>query len=285
VYRPSEQNSSGCLIQPLDLCCHGCVQLAYHPVGPLASYVEKIWYCDGYQGVHRKERVLPNGRFQLVISLAEGPLRAPAGPGELGEIASSLILGIRAHFSVIDTATLKSAMGVIFWPGGARAFFDEPADTFYDVNVPLDLIWGSTASELRDRLREAGAAAEKFRVLETVLLERMNKRFELHAAVLYGLAEFARAPHVRSVLAVAREAGLSRRRFAQLFREQVGLTPKLYCRLRRFQDVSRQIAFGAPVNWARLALAGGYCDQAHLANEFRHFSGISPSAYLASDRS
>jgi methylphosphotriester-DNA--protein-cysteine methyltransferase len=70
-----------------------------------------------------------------------------------------------------------------------------------------------------------------------------------------------------------------------LFREQVGLTPKLYCRLHRFQDVLRQIAVGAPVDWADLALAGGYCDQAHLANEFRDFSGISPSAYLASERS
>jgi AraC-like DNA-binding protein len=147
------------------------------------------------------------------------------------------------------------------------------------------LIWGSRAGELRDRLREAGAATEKFRVMETALLERLNKRVELHAAVLYGLAEFARAPHVRSVLEVAREAGLSRRRFAQLFREQVGLTPKLYYRLRRFQDVLRQIALGAPVDWADLAMAGGYCDQAHLANEFRHFSGISPSTYLASDRS
>jgi hypothetical protein len=95
------------------------VQLAHHPAGPLAAYVEKIWYCDGYQGVHRKNLVLPNGRFQLVISLAEGPLSAPGGPtGELGEIASSLVLGIRSHFSVIDTATLKSAMGVLFWPAG-----------------------------------------------------------------------------------------------------------------------------------------------------------------------
>ena len=49
------------------------MQLAHHPAGPLAAYVEKIWYCDGYQGVHRKNLVLPNGRFQLVISLAEGP--------------------------------------------------------------------------------------------------------------------------------------------------------------------------------------------------------------------
>ena len=93
----------------------GTMQLAYHPAGPLAAYVEKMWYCDGYQGVHRKQRVLPNGRFQLVISLAEGPLRAPAGSmGELGETASSLILGIRSNFGVIDTASLKSAAGVLF---------------------------------------------------------------------------------------------------------------------------------------------------------------------------
>lgn len=264
----------------------GAMQLAHHPGGRLASYVENMWYCDGYQGVHRKARVLPNGKFQLVISLAEGPLRAPARPtGELGEIASSLILGIRSHFGVIDTGTLKSAMGVLFRPGGARAFFDEPADVFYNENVPLDLIWGSTASELRDGLREAITAKEKFRVLETALLDRMNKRLELHTAVVYGLEEFARAPHIRSVLDVAREAGLSRRRFAQLFREQVGLTPKLYCQLRRFQDVLRQISLGTPVDWADIALAGGYCDQAHFANEFRRFSGISPGAYLARDRS
>src|ERR1700704_562307 len=55
------------------------------------------------------------------------------------------------------------------------------------------------------------------------------------------------------------------------------------CRLHRFQDVSRQIALGAPVDWTDLALAGGYCDQAHLAHEFRDFSGISPTAYLASE--
>jgi AraC-like DNA-binding protein len=262
------------------------MQLVHHPAGPLAAYVEKIWYCDGYQVAHRKNLVLPNGRFQLVISLAEGPLRAPGGPaGELGESASSFVLGIRSHFSVIDTATLKSAMGVLFWPAGARAFFDGPADSFYNENVPLDLIWGSMAIELRDHLREASTAAKKFHVLETALLERVNRPLELHASVRYALGRFARVPHIRSVVNVAREAGLSRRRFAQLFREQVGLTPKLYCRLHRFQHVVQQISRGVTVDWADLALAGGYCDQAHLANEFRHFSGMSPTAYLAINRS
>jgi AraC-like DNA-binding protein len=261
--------------------------LAHQPSAPLASYVEKLWYCDGYQGVHRKEkeRVLPNGRFQLVISLAEGPLRAPGTPTEeWGQLASSLVLGIRSHYSVIHTAGLQSAMGVVFWAGGARAFFDSRADAFYNESVPLDLIWGPKASELRDRLRAASTAVRKFRVLETALLERVNKGLELHTAVRYALGAFAQTPHIRSVLDVTKETGLSRRRFAQLFREQVGLTPKLFCRLHRFQGVLRQIALGAPVDWADLALAGGYCDQAHLAHEFRDFSGVSPTAYLASER-
>jgi AraC-like DNA-binding protein len=259
--------------------------LAHQPAAPLTSYVEKLWYCDGYQGVHRKERVLPNGKFQLVLSLAEGPLRAPGSPTEeWGQLAPSLVLGIRSHYSVIHTALLQSAMGVVFWPGGARVFFDSPADAFYNESVPLDLLWGSQASELRDRLRAASTPAKKFRILEIALLERVKQGRELHPAVRYALGEFARVPHVRSVLEVTKEAGLSRRRFAQLFREQVGLTRKLFCRLHRFQGVLRQIALGAPVDWADVALAGGYCDQSHLVREFHDFSGTSPAAHLASKR-
>jgi transcriptional regulator GlxA family with amidase domain len=112
----------------------------------------------------------------------------------------------------------------------------------------------------------------------------MDKRIGLHAAVEFALDEFARVPHIRSVVGLAGDSGLGRRRFAQLFREQVGITPKLYCRLQRFQDVVKQIRLGIPVNWAGVALAGGYCDQAHMANEFRNFSGTSLSDYLANER-
>lgn len=260
------------------------VLLAQQPGVPLAPYVEKVWYCEGYPAVHRRERVLPNGRFQLVINLSDVTVPPEdCAMGEWNQFAPSLVVGMRSHFSVIHTATLQSVMGVLFRPGGARAFFDETADAFYNQVVPLDQVWGPIASELRDRLREAGSVAQKFRTLEIALVQRLKERLELHAAVRYALREFTRAPHIRSVLEVTREAGMSRRRFAQLFREQIGLTPKLYCRLHRFQGVLRQIASGAPVDWADVALAGGYCDQAHLAHEFRDFSGISPGAYLASE--
>ena len=257
--------------------------LEYRPAQNISRWVEKLWYCEGYQATHRKERVLPNGRFQLVIDLSD--FSAPP-----------LVVGIRSEFSVIETAGLQCMIGVVFRAGGARSLFGASANEFYNTEVPLDLIWGKAATYLRDRLREAGTSSARFRVLEEALIDHAM-RLELHPAVQYALGEFRNAPHIRSVLDVTREAGLSRRRFAQLFREQVGLTPKLYCRLHRFQGVVRKLTSGAPahrpqcplcaaekIDWAEVALAGGYCDQAHMAHEFRAFSGISPGAWLAQER-
>lgn len=254
-----------------------------HPSAPLAPHVEKLWYCDGHQVINGTQQVLlPDGRFQLVISLAEGPINALSdATGDGDEIAPSLLIGIRSRFNIMDTAKLRSAMGVVFRPGAMHAFLGPITDAFHNKNVSLDSIWGSMVRTLRDRLCGASHAAEKFRVLEVALLEHLNERVQLNAAVRYALHEFTRRPEIPKVREVAREAGLSRRRFAQVFREQIGLTPKLYCRLQRFQNTLKLIASGDSVDWAQLALVAGYCDQAHLAHEFHDFSGLSPSAYLA----
>jgi AraC-like DNA-binding protein len=252
------------------------------PCAALASHVEKLWWCDGHPGVNGKDRALPDGRFQLAFSLAEGPICALADPmGDDGEIAPSLLIGIRSRFGIIDTAKLRSAMGVVFRPGGLHAFLNMPTDEFHDKNVSLDLVWGSMVRTLRDCLRSANDPAKKFQILEVALLSRINERVQLNSAVRYALVEFERRRQIPMVRELAHEAGLSRRRFAQLFREQVGLPPKLYCRLQRFQNALKEIASGASVDWAQLALAAGYWDQAHLAHEFHDFSGLSPSAFLA----
>jgi AraC-like DNA-binding protein len=257
--------------------------VSQRPVAPLAPYIEKFWYCEEYLAAHGKERVLPSGRFQLIIHLTDAFARQRVfAPGETQLPAPALIAGMRSRFGIVDTTILRSVIGVVFRPGGARPFFAESAHCFYNQTIALDQLWGSAAVDLRDRLREARTVVERFRVLQVMLLAQLKRPFELHPSVRYALTEFMRVPHIHSVLDVTRQAGLSRRRFAQLFREQVGITPKLYCRLRRFQNVLHEIALGSTVDWAEVALAGGYCDQAHLSHEFHDFSGISPALYLVS---
>ena len=244
------------------------------PAAPLNVFVNTLWYCAGYEASHRRERVLPSGAFQIVIDL-------------MASGTASLVIGAQSKSGVIETAALKSVAGLAFKPGGARAFFAEPADDFFNRHVELDLVWGSMAAELRERLQAAAAvdAADVLRVLESALQPRARERagVDVHRAVRYALSQF-HVPNGHRVLDIAADTGLSHRRFAEIFRESVGVTPKLYCRLQRLRNVLRHISLSEDVDWVDIALACGYYDQAHFAHEFHEFSGMSPTAYLSRHR-
>jgi AraC-like DNA-binding protein len=111
-----------------------------------------------------------------------------------------------------------------------------------------------------------------------------QKYLPMHPIMDYALHEFDNAPHIRTVADVSREIGWSRRWLSHAFAEQVGMTPKRYCRLVRFRHVVQEIASQRSVDWASIALAGGFYDQAHLIHEFRDFSGLSPETFLHSER-
>ena len=85
------------------------------------------------------------------------------------------------------------------------------------------------------------------------------------------------------VAAVGERLGLSPPRFIELFRRRTGLTPKRYARIERFQHLIHTID-GAVGSWARLAIAHGYADQAHMIRDFKWFSGTIPTAYRAASR-
>jgi AraC-like DNA-binding protein len=243
------------------------------PVLPLTPYVECIWHHESATALEARDRVLPDGRFHLMLNLGAGV---------------AAVAGLRSHYVVMDTARVSSVMGVIFRPGAARAFFAPSALDFRDRAVRLDLVWGASEAQMLDQLRGARVANARLRIVETALIERMQRfgkqHLPIHPGIRYALQAFRNAPDMRTVADVSREIGWSRRWFAHAFAEHVGMTPKRYCRLVRFQHVVRQIALQEPVDWAQLALAGGFCDQAHLVHEFRAFSGLSPEAYLRSER-
>jgi len=142
--------------------------LARRPSPSLAAHVEMLWYCEGYHAAHPRERVLPNGRFQVIIDLAAR--------------CAALVVGMHTRYSVIETAALQSIMGIVFRPGGARAFLRSPAEEYWNRHVPLEADWGLSVVELRDRLREADKPAEKLRLLEAEL-ERRADTGRLHGAV------------------------------------------------------------------------------------------------------
>ena len=74
--------------------------------------------------------------------------------------------------------------------------------------------------------------------------------------------------------------GFSQRTFIQRFSEAVGLTPKTFCRMHRFQRVLKLIHDAREVDWTDVSLSCGYFDQAHFIHDFRAFAGINPTTYM-----
>jgi AraC-like DNA-binding protein len=154
-----------------------------------------------------------------------------------------------------------------------------PAGELHNLGVPLDTVWGRYADEVRDRLLEARTPRARFEIVERALAAKAAGRLEGHPAVRYAVKQFDAAPS-RSVADVTAQIGLSSRRFIEVFRNEVGLTPKLFSRIRRFQKVLGGIEDATEVDWTRVALSCGYFDQAHFIHDFRAFSGVNPSTYL-----
>jgi len=176
-------------------------------------------------------------------------------------------------------------VGIAFAPGGFARFAGDAVDQFSNRTIDLADIWGGSAHDLRDRLRELESPQEKVcyveRFLRTRFADSVPAGSDRRPEVRYALRQFVGTPGVATVRDVARQIGWSERRFSQVFREAVGLTPKTWCRVQRFQRAVKQLHAEREVRWAELALECGYYDQSHFANEFRAFSGIDASTYTA----
>ncbi|GCE29073.1 hypothetical protein KDA_45570 [Dictyobacter alpinus] len=162
--------------------------------------------------------------------------------------------GAFSQFSVIDTTTLVTTMSVCFKPGGARPFLPMPATELTNQVVDLSTLWGPSAVSLREQLQTAQTPETMVRILERFLLAHGAMERTPHPAVPFALASFQSGEERRSISEVTAQLGVSPKRFIHLFEEAVGLTPKVFCRLLRFQEGLQRITRGQPVRWADLAL-------------------------------
>jgi AraC-like DNA-binding protein len=252
------------------------------PAPPLDAHIDAIWLFHCAARPFTLERVLPTGGAQLIVNLTEDQTRTyDAATGRRRELPGSTMGGVNTRFQIIDTAEQEHVAGVAFRPGGTTAFFPTPASVLTDIDAPLDTLWGARATaRLREQLLEATTPEAALDVLEWTLRAAYLGRAR-HPAVAFALDAFTRRPDIGRVGDVTSAIALSPKRFIERFKTEVGVTPKRYCRLLRFQHAVRRAHTARVVDWTDVAVACGYFDQAHFIHDFREFSGLTPTAYGA----
>ena len=260
----------------------------YIPAPPLSTYVDYFWLYEEsaqpyeYERVYEYERALPTGKPALRIDLGGDGVRASIQQDMrwMKMFHTSVLFGAHSRWFILQSGCGVARIGIQFKYGGANPFFALPAGALHNVTVSLDELWGSAADELRERLLAEAIPKARFLALEDALLAHFVQRRALHPTIAVALRALLAAPRSQTITQVVDQSGLSHRQFIQVFRREVGVTPKLFCRLRRFLKALNHTQQIEEINWAEIAQTCGYFDQSHLTRDFREFTGVSPTTYL-----
>ncbi|MGH1343914.1 MAG: DUF6597 domain-containing transcriptional factor [Nannocystales bacterium] len=238
----------------------GSAYREHRPTGPLAEFVECLWWTRGEGG--GRTAVLPDGCVDLLFE-RHPPQHA------------ARVVGTMRRPRVVHCEGPYELLAVRFRAGGASALLNldvrEVVDNTTSWRPDAPQRWVLEACQ-RDSDVQAAASA-----LEDHLTRRIASVRPRDRACLESAAACVTHPQ-RSVVEVAESLGVSRQQFRKRVVAATGLGPKQLSRIARFRRVAGELAIGVPPS-AALALENGYCDQAHMANEFRALSGSTASAY------
>ena len=254
----------------------------YIPQPPLSAYVESFWLYEGERPAHAKERRLPDGSVGLVFNLDDDLIRVYDSRDQVAfcSYRGTVLSGPQSGYVLLDTASLITTLGVTFRPGGMLPFLPFPVSDLSDQVLSLETLWGAEVADLRGQLCIATTPAARFAILERFLLRHLDLSRTSHPALACAIAGLRDAARFPTVASLAEHIGLSQTRLVRVFRDAMGMTPKQFARLSRFQRVLARLDAGEAVDWADTVFGCGYFDQSHLIHEFQAFAGLTPGQYL-----
>jgi AraC-like DNA-binding protein len=247
--------------------------------------VASLWAADDVADAAplvSRERVLPSGLAHLAFRLQGPPVVLYRGADDLvgTSFGHAVVGGPRAEPYLREAVSPAVSVGAQLRAGAVERIFGVPAETLAGRHVALAELWGQDAGRVHSALLCARTAARRIELLTTVLERRAaasTPRTAVPSAVRRALMALDGSADV-AIGALA--SGVSPRHFTDLFARSVGLTPKRFARVRRFQRALGHLTEAAPPSGlATIALAAGYADQAHFTREFVAFTGVSPSRY------
>ncbi|MGW0903222.1 helix-turn-helix domain-containing protein [Streptomyces sp. NPDC002853] len=228
----------------------------------------------------------PPGRLLTAVISLSGPMEMAAGVDDGSPVTrfGSVAGGLMCRSIAIHHDGHQQGVLVSLTPLGARAVYGMPAAALAHQLIPLDELLGALGIELVDRLHAARTWAARFAALDELLLRAVGRaggdrvpREGPEVAEAWRRLVAARGRV--QVGSLAAELGWSRRYLTDRFRSEVGLTPKTFARVLRFEHAHELATVPTPLPWAEVASVSGYADQAHLVRDWREFTGRSPTVW------
>ncbi len=196
---------------------------------------------------------MPSCGVTLLVNLQDDALRWRSVGGPLRQMRGIGLCGPQPAAFEIDTAQQRFIMGVEFKLGGAATLLRVAASELTRTHVSCEDISGRDATRLHEQLVAAPNAAARFALMETWLVDRINTAFRPRPIVANALSLLEHMP-VRSA---ADQLNVSGKQLVRRFNDEIGMAPKLFSRVRRFERLIESVEPAGDISWANLCLSTG----------------------------
>ena len=192
----------------------------------------------------------------------------------------AVIVGLQTHRRVrLKTNGRLESFCIVFQPGGLYRPFSLPVHELTDHDYDARAVLGNWISPLEARLSDCRSFEERARTADACML-CLAEPIAGPDSICTAAGEILNRCGEPSIGELASKAGLSLRQFERRFHDQVGMRPKLYARIARFEAALDAKARTRNRSWTEVAHAFGYHDQMHLIHDFEQFSGETPTGVL-----
>ena len=250
----------------------------------LKDYVQQFIYFKGYTPDHSIQRVVPDGSLYLIFEL-DGMPRYIIDNETLEKKTKrtrAWISGMHKNYITISALPDSEMYVIQFKAQGLFPFIQQKVDALSDKVVKPEAYFGEEVYTFRKALLSEDTPEGKFRLGETWLSQLFSPAHLPKTEVLQVLEKIQSDPglELNTITSLIQETGLSKKHFSSLFKKYIGLSPKQYQRVIRFNEILLSIQQKEQVEWTQIALSCGYYDQAHFIKEFKLFCGINPSEFI-----
>jgi len=251
------------------------------PSPVFSGMIRQYWAMENCfpAGKQHIQRIVPSGLPEIIFYLSDRPV-SRSNTGSITE--HTLINGhLKAYYDLEISGEL-SLFTILFDPHGLSCILDIPIRELYDQSVPLRYLFKQDTARLENRLYEAGSFAERQEIIESFLLKQLalrSKKYHL-PRIAQALSLINRSRGKIRIDALASEACFSRKQFERVFSQYVGTSPKQLLKTVRFQHAIELKSRKLSSSLTDLTYRCGYYDQAHMINEFRSLTGMTPTRYF-----
>jgi len=243
------------------------------------DWVECYWIIENDDPTPTIQKIIPDGFPEIIFHFGD-PYRINLGSG--WEVQSKNLLAgqISKHFFLQNTGK-SSILGIKLKPTTLTHLFGIRMNELTDRVENLINSQSSYLKDVEKKMRLAINFDERVVIIDD-FFSSLNKVLRNHT-VDNVIALMVKEHGMKSISSITSHMGLSERQLERLFKKYVGLSPKFYSRIIRFNAIFQLREKGDP-DWVDLAYEAGYADQAHFIRNFKAFTGDDPTSYGFNER-